>query len=414
MRYLTEIRDKDGHSSHFLFVRADSIGKYSFTAYDPETQKTVDINIRSNCLGITTSIERDEYEGEYAEFVVAAIHNKNTAELHRFFEFVDTQPINYTHDGSDICFETHRDDNEVSNTSTLTVILGEFTRVLGVQGSVVIRMLDAYVRKDGEENRAYTLYDFLLNLCSVCMLNVMSYETIRLVGGHAIMTIKLAHSTEAERFFNEMYERAWGNSFSWYVSDIHVDGDRADYAIWPCASNLVVTIKNIDTGETKKVSDFPIDDCYGFCPRLYNGDYLILCHTARAARLYKYIKLAKTYLTLPERNSDADVCYWGERADFETPQDAATRTLSITLMGTDTLVGLYDPCGSVVCVEDVYQTFVKYQSLYDFLISVCSSTRLRIMAYRTVRIECRLGSTEIVFDHGEEADWFLKRMYVFR
>lgn len=409
MRYLTEIRDENGRLLPFLFVEIEDIGKYSFSAYDTETQKTVDVDTKSNCLGITT------FEWDEIEYVVAAVHNKNAAELCRFVEFTDTQSIYtrpYVHDDSDICYEIDRDRNVISNTTTLTVELDEETMVLGECGSVVARMLSVVLRKPGEENRAYTLYDFLLNLCRVCMLNVMSYEVIRLVDtiGSAIMTIKLVHSPEADEFFTKMYVRAWGNSFTRYVSDIRVDGKHVDHAIWPCESNLVVTTKNMDTGVTEEVSDFPIDDCYGFSPKQYNGNHVIVCHSAQAARLYKYIKLAKTYLTIPESSPDADSCYLYESANFNTPHDAPLRMLRLDSECSDDLIGLYEPCGSVVCVENVDQTFVKYLSLYDFLILLCRSVKLNIMSYGTVQIHTMLCDTEIIFDHGKEADRFFTKM----
>ena len=47
MRYLTEIRDKDGYLFPFLFDKIENIGEYSFSAYDIVTQKTVDVDTKS-------------------------------------------------------------------------------------------------------------------------------------------------------------------------------------------------------------------------------------------------------------------------------------------------------------------------------------------------------------------------------
>jgi len=399
VRYLTEIRDKDGHSFPFLFVKIEKIGKYSFSAYDTETQKTVDVDTQSNCLGITT------FKREEIEYVVAAVHNKKAAELYRFVECIDTQPIM-----SLPLSET----NVVPNTLTLPISLHETMRILGEYGSVVIRMSRAFM---AQKNMAYTLYDFLLNLCRENMKNVMSYETIRLVningmGRGDIMTIKLVHNPEANEFFRKMYARAWGSGFTQYVSDIRVDGKHVDHAIWPCVSNVVVITKNMDTGVTEEVINFPIDDCYGFSPRWRDGDCLIVCHTAQTAQLYKYIKSVKTYSEdIPEeiQYPVVDFCILGDCANFNVPQDAATRTLTLRSLVKD--IYIYEPCGSTVRIDDYS---VQYLSLYDFLILMCRLTGLNIMSYGTVRISCEgtLSDIEIMFHHGVEADRFFSKMYI--
>ena len=198
-----------------------------------------------------------------------------------------------------------------------------------------------------------------------------------------------------------------------YVSDIKVNGEPLGFAMWPWAQyTVIITTHDIETGATEEVSDFPIDDCYGFSPRLYNGNHVIVCHSAQAAQLYKYIKLAKTYLTIPESSPDADYYLdMLEDENFNTPLNAATRTLKLDSEGcSDALIMLYEPCGSVVYVGNVDQTSVKYLSLYDFLILLCRSVNLNIMSYGTVQIHPRLGYTEIIFDHGKEADRFFTKM----
>lgn len=444
MKYLIEIRRKYGHSLPSLLITTSDVFDFadlSVSVYDSETQRIVDVDLDSqydlhkvhkgwagplpsysfapvdavsNCLGIASF-----YQGCF-EYVAAAVYNKNTVKFYDYVESIDTQPIppsGYVHDGSNIYYEMHHDKNVVLKTSTLTIMLSEYTRILGECGSVVARLCKNDLTLS-HWNRAYTLYDFLLDLCRECFLNVMSYETIRLVdihGSGVIMTIKLAHNTEAKSFFVEMYERSLDNSFKWYVSDIQVDGEQTDYATRPCVSNMVVTMKNMDTGVTEKISDFPIDDCYGFSPRQYNDNLFIVRHTKSASQLYKYIKFAKTYWEAPKISSDARVCYLGERAKFEPPPDPATKTLAIDVGLTS--IYLYEPCGSVVYVRNWRDNFLKYLSLYDFLIFLCKLTHLNIMSYRIVHIFSTgvVGETEIIFDHEVEgADRFFLKMYMLK
>ena len=480
MRYLSEIRDKDGHSLPFLVDKIENIGKYSFLFCDEETQKNVndeetqkavddkelqellddeeqqeflDIDLwdlrqihnwgilrsysltsypmpiphsSSNCLGLTT-FKQKEYVGaerKEIEYVAAAVHNENTVKLYSFIEFIgyNFSPV-FVYDDSDICYEFICNKKVVSNTPSLTVELANNTNIIGECGSVVIRVFNGMYRICGEENMAYTLYDFLLNLCRVCMLNVMSYKTIHLVNTfnrRDIMTIKLAQTPEAKLFFNKMYERS-KYSFIRYVSNIRVDGNYVDYATWPCASNMVVSTRNLDKKATEEVndvpigdSDFPINDCYGFSPRQRNGDYFIVRHTAPAAQLYKYIKSAKTCSGAPEATSYGD-CRLHEQVSFKLPQDAATRTLQIGCWSTE--IELYKPFGSVVYIKDRGDVAPKYLSLYDFLIFVCKSIHLNVMAYGTVQIYSDVGfdKTEIIFDHEVEgADRFFTKMYTLK
>lgn len=403
MRYLTEIRDKDGRLPLSLLDKIEDIGKCSFSAYDEDVQKTVDVDIRSNCLGITT------FKDNEIEYVAAAVHNENTAKLYRFIEFIGTQPISTSDyvpdDDSDICFEVQCDRNRVLNAPTLTVKLANSTMVLGEWCSVVIRGASSW-----SYCGVYTIYDFLLELCRAHMLNFMHYETIRLVDTTAMMTIKLVHSSEADSFFTEMYELSTGSGIKRYVSKIQVDGECIPYAIWSRVSNTVVTTTNMDTGVTEEVSDFPIDDCYGFSPRRNNGTCVIVCHTPPAVQLYKYIELAKTRrkgITVPPG-------FWVEYADFKLQQDDETKTLKIIVKGT--AIKLYEPCSSVVYVKNFRSSSYKFISLYDFLISLCKLTDLNVMLYDTVKItsDCWVGETEIRFRHEREADRFFLKMYMLK
>ena len=439
MRYLSEIRDKDGHSLPFLVDKIENIGKYSFSIYDEETQETVDVDTKDlqpihavqtgflpsyslafhsspilhslfNCLGITV-IKTHVYMDEEVEFMAAAVHNKDAAKLYRFIEFIETQSTwdrtNFD-DDSDIYFEI----DTMSVSLNRPIILGEYAPFVVIMNIV--------------ENRywAYTLYDFLLDLCRLHKLNVMSYETIRIANISAysegttptfVTTIKLLHNSEADRFFTEMYARIWGNGIKWYVSKIQVDGKPVDHAIWPCASNLVVTTKNIETGEEKRISDFPIDDCYGFSSWQPEGGCIIVPHTSPAAQLYKYMKWPKIYLEQHERISGADRCRWDVCANIDTLQDAEKKTLEI--LTSYYTIKLCEPCGSVICVKTFEED--KYLSLYDFLISVCRSTKLSIMAYSTVQFIHEtvddlhsIATAEIMFDHGKEADRFFTKMFM--
>lgn len=196
-----------------------------------------------------------------------------------------------------------------------------------------------------------------------------------------------------------------------YVSDIKVNGKSVDYAIWPCVSNMVVTTQNMDTGVSEEVSDFPIDDCYGFSSKQRGDNYFIVHHTARAAQLYKYIKWVKTYSGIPARSSDVDFYFLGSHANFDKPQNAAARALEIDCYIKK--IEFCEPFGSVVGMR--CEDHFKCSSLYDFLIWLCGSTDLNIMSYGAVLFCNRhynYNNAEIIFDHGAEADRFFIKMYL--
>lgn len=199
-----------------------------------------------------------------------------------------------------------------------------------------------------------------------------------------------------------------------YVSDIKVNGKPLGFAKWPWAQYTVtITTHDIDTGATEEVSDFPIDDCYGFA-RLYEGTCFMARHTDRDAQLYKYIRSTKAYQGPPMLNCDTDSCSIYERADTSqfNMTDAPSRVLQVYSKGI--LVGMLGPYSSVVLVANKEDSLFRIFSLYNFLISVCRSTGLNIMAYGAVCFfddeVCR--STEIAFSHGDEADRFFLKMYM--
>ena len=257
MKYLTEIRDKNGKTLPFLFDKIENIGKYSFSADDTETQKTVDnkgiqkavddetqmtvddpkdfqpihsIGGRGlllsysfppilpspyDCLGLTTVMFEDGYgqfdeesDGEH-EYVVAAVQNKNAAQLCKYIKSAKTDwELPDRRSDADTCYLYKHENFELpkdAETRTLVIYSSPVTiELCGPCGSVVM-WSDPY---NGFYNyKCQSLYDFLIEVCKLTRLDIMAYKTVQFIPEDVFAPTEITfhHGKEANRFFTKMY-----------------------------------------------------------------------------------------------------------------------------------------------------------------------------------------------------------------
>lgn len=199
MKYVTNIRNPEGEDVKSAFYSVNEEG-YVFTVVENEKSKTESSNL--NCVGRGISIPGHN--------VVAVCHSAKTARLQNYVNMAETivycKPQSFrVRDGLVLENGTVFNRDIHGNKILCVVTRTDTIKVMGDGGSVVLRKSLA-----SPAPSILTLYDLLIELCKLCNMNLMSYETLQICNakrGYETL-IRLIHNRESERFFLKMYMEA--------------------------------------------------------------------------------------------------------------------------------------------------------------------------------------------------------------